>query len=82
MAGPMGHGPHAGNQKAKDFKGTLVRLSKYLKPYRVGLVVVAIAAITSVIFSIISPKIMAKITDELIRPILELGRRKSNSIAN
>ena len=72
MAGPMGHGPHAGNQKAKDFKGTLVRLSKYLKPYRVGLVVVAIAAITSVIFSIISPKIMAKITDELIRPILEL----------
>lgn len=68
----MGHGPHAGNQKAKDFKGTLVRLSKYLKPYRVGLVVVAIAAITSVIFSIISPKIMAKITDELIRPILEL----------
>lgn len=28
MAGPMGHGPHAGNQKAKDFKGTLVRLSK------------------------------------------------------
>ena len=72
MAGPMGHGPHAGNQKAKDFKGTLVRLSKYLKPYRVGLVVVAIAAITRVIFSIISPKIMAKITDELIRPILEL----------
>ena len=72
MAGPMGHGPHAGNQKAKDFKGTLVRLSKYLKPYRVGLVVVAIAAITSIIFSIISPKIMAKITDELIRPILEL----------
>ena len=72
MAGPMGHGPHAGNQKAKDFKGTLVRLSKYLKPYRVGFVVVAIAAITSVIFSIISPKIMAKITDELIRPILEL----------
>ena len=72
MAGPMGHGPHAGNQKAKDFKGTLVRLSKYLNPYGVGLVVVAIAAITSVIFSIISPKIMAKITDELIRPILEL----------
>ena len=74
MGGPMGRmggGPRA-VEKAKDFKGTLVRLSKYLKPYRVGLVVVAIAAITSVIFSIISPKIMAKITDELIRPILEL----------
>lgn len=71
MARPMGHGPHAGNEKAKDFKGTLVRLSKYLKPYRIGLIVVIIAAITSVIFSIISPKIMAKITDELFRPMLE-----------
>ncbi len=71
MAGPMGHGPQAGAEKAKDFKGTLVRLGKYLKPYRIGLVVVIIAAITSVIFSIISPKVMAKITDELIRPLLE-----------
>ncbi|MDO5794249.1 MAG: ABC transporter ATP-binding protein [Turicibacter sp.] len=71
MAGPMGRGPHAGNEKAKDFKGTLVRLSKYLKPYRIGLIVVIVAAITSVIFSIISPKIMAKITDELFRPMLE-----------
>lgn len=71
MAGPMGRGPHAGNEKAKDFKGTLVRLSKYLKPYRIGLIIVIVAAITSVIFSIISPKIMAKITDELFRPMLE-----------
>lgn len=71
MAGPMGRGPHAGNEKVKDFKGTLVRLSKYLKPYRIGLIVVIVAAITSVIFSIISPKIMAKITDELFRPMLE-----------
>lgn len=73
MAGPMGRGPHGGaNEKAKDFKGTLSRLSKYLKPYRVGLIVVMLAAITSVIFSIVSPKVMAKITNELFRPIQEL----------
>ncbi len=73
MAGPMGRGPHAGaGEKAKDFKGTLVRLGNYLKPYRLGLVVVMIAAITSVIFSIISPKIMGKITTELFRPMQEL----------
>ena len=71
MAGPMGHGPRTSGEKAKDFKGTLIRLSRYLKPYRVGLSVVIVAAITSVIFSIISPKIMAKITDELFRPMLE-----------
>ncbi|WP_328288098.1 ABC transporter ATP-binding protein [Turicibacter sanguinis] len=73
MAGPMGRGPHGGaTEKAKDFKGTLSRLSKYLKPYRVGLIVVILAAITSVIFSIVSPKVMAKITNELFRPIQEL----------
>ena len=69
----MGRGPHGGaHEKAKDFKGTLVRLSKYLKPYRVGLTVVILAVITSVIFSIVSPKVMAKITNELFRPIQEL----------
>lgn len=67
----MGRGPRTSGEKAKDFKGTLIRLSRYLKPYRVGLSVVIVAAITSVIFSIISPKIMAKITDELFRPMLE-----------
>ena len=73
MAGPMGRGPQGGgNDKAKDFKGTLVRLGKYLKPYKLGLIVVAIAAITSVIFSIISPKIMGKITTELFRPMQEM----------
>lgn len=69
----MGHGPRGGGQqKAKDFKGTLVRLSKYLKHYRFGLIIVVLAAITSVIFSIVSPKVMAKITNELFRPIQEL----------
>ena len=58
-------------KKLKDFKGTLVRLSKYLKPYRMSLLLVILVAVTSVIFTIISPKIMAKITDELFRPILE-----------
>ena len=67
----MGRGPKAGEAKAKDFKGSLVRLGGYLKPYRIGLVVVLFAAITSVIFAIISPKIMAKITDELMRPVLD-----------
>ena len=71
----MGHGHGSrggGQQKAKDFKGTLLRLSKYLKPYRIGLVIVVLTAIMSVIFSIVSPKVMAKITNELFRPIMEL----------
>jgi len=71
MAGPMGRRPQTGVEKVKDFKGTLLRLGKYLKPYRMSLLLVMVAAVTSVIFTIVSPKIMAKITDELFRPILE-----------
>ena len=71
MAGHMGHGRQTGTEKVKDFKGTLLRLGKYLKPYRMSLLLVILVAVTSVIFTIISPKIMAKITDELFRPILE-----------
>ena len=71
MAGPMGRRPQTGTEKVKDFKGTLLRLGKYLKPYRMSLLLVILVAVTSVIFTIISPKIMAKITDELFRPILE-----------
>jgi len=67
----MGRRPQTGAEKVKDFKGTLLRLGKYLKPYRMSLLLVILVAVTSVIFTIISPKIMAKITDELFRPILE-----------
>ena len=47
-------------EKAKNFKGTLFRLLKYLKPQRIKFIVVFIFAILSSIFSIIGPKVMGK----------------------
>lgn len=47
-------------EKAKNFKGTLFRLLKYLKPQRTKFIIVFIFAILSTIFSIIGPKIMGK----------------------
>jgi ATP-binding cassette subfamily B multidrug efflux pump len=47
-------------EKAKDFKGTLLRLLRYLKPQRIKFMAVFIFAILSTIFSIIGPKIMGK----------------------
>ena len=47
-------------EKAKNFKGTLFRLLRYLKPQRTKFSIVFIAAILSTIFSIIGPKIMGK----------------------
>lgn len=57
-------------QKAKDFKGTLRRLFIYLNPHRLRLLTVFFAAILSVIFSIVSPKIMGKATTKLFEGMM------------
>jgi len=74
-AAPRGHkgpgGPGGGPgmsmpvEKAKDFKGTLRRLIKYLRPRMVQLIIVLIMAIASTVFSIFSPKVMGKATTKL-----------------
>ena len=64
--GPGGmHGMRGSGEKAKDFKGTLGKLFKYLKPYYVKLVIVLIFASASTVFAIVGPKILAKATDKL-----------------
>jgi ATP-binding cassette subfamily B protein len=72
---PMGFGPGPGmmgvpGQKARDFKGSLKRLSGYLKPFRLTLLAVLAAAILSTVFSILSPKILGKATDKLFDGII------------
>ncbi|OMF66416.1 ABC transporter ATP-binding protein [Paenibacillus sp. FSL R5-0766] len=61
--GGMGMRPPV--EKAKDFKGTLRRLIRYLQPHSSRLLGVLVAAILSTVFSIISPKVMAEGTDIL-----------------
>lgn len=72
--GPGGGGPAMGMrmpaEKAKDFKGTLVRLMKYLKPFRIKLSVVFLTAILSTVFSIIGPKILGKATTKLFEGLM------------
>ncbi|MHA6482562.1 ABC transporter ATP-binding protein [Paenibacillus sp. strain BS8-2] len=72
---PMGFGPGPGmmgapGQKARDFKGSLKRLSGYLKPFRWTLIAVLAAAILSTVFSILSPKILGGATDKLFTGIV------------
>ena len=59
-----------GGEKAKDFKGTIAKLFRYLKPYYFKLVVVIIFAAASTVFSIVGPKILAKATDKLSEGIM------------
>jgi len=55
-----------GGEKAKDFKGTIKRLIKYLSPYTKGFILVFILAIASTTFSIIGPKILGSITNQIV----------------
>jgi ATP-binding cassette subfamily B protein len=52
-------------EKAKNFKGTLKRLIKYLKPHRINLIVVLIFAIASTTFTIAAPKVTSKAMNKL-----------------
>lgn len=68
--GPPGsHGMHGG-EKAKNLKGTLGKLVKYLKPYYAKIITVIIFATGSTIFAIVGPKILAKATDKLSEGIM------------
>lgn len=68
--GPGGMHGMRGGEKAKDFKGTLGKLFKYLRPYYFRLVIVVIFASASTIFAIVGPKILAKATDKLSEGIM------------
>lgn len=65
--GPMGGGMHGMGavEKAKDFKGSIKKLMKYIGSYKYGIFAVMIFAIGSTIFSIFGPKILGKATTEI-----------------
>ena len=53
-------------EKPKDFKGTMIKLVRYLKPYRFLIILVLIFAIVSTILSVIIPKILGDITNKIV----------------
>jgi ATP-binding cassette subfamily B multidrug efflux pump len=61
-------------QKAKDFQGTLRRLTGYFKPYTFLLSIILIAAIISTIFNIVSPKLLGDATTILFNGIVQKMR--------
>ena len=73
MPRPMGGGPggHHATAKAKDFKGTTKKLIKgYLGKYKIKLLIVAIFAIASTIFTIVGPKVLGNATTEIYNGII------------
>ncbi len=52
-------------EKAKNFKGTLFRLIRYLRPHRTRLSIVLVFAILGTIFQILTPKISGQAINKL-----------------
>ena len=65
-----GHGPMMGGEKAKDFKGTIGKLFRYIGKYKAAVVVVAIFAIGSTVFNVVCPKVLGKATTALSEGIM------------
>lgn len=70
MAGRRHMGGPGAVEKAKDFKGTIKKLIKYIASYKVALVFVMIFAIGSTIFNIVGPKVLSKATTEIFNGLV------------
>lgn len=68
--GPMGHGPGAPGEKAKDFKGTISKILAYMGHYKIALGFVIVFAIISTVFNVAGPKILSKATTELFTGLM------------
>lgn len=70
QGGPMG-GMGAG-EKAKNFRGTMKKLVCYLAAFRWRLLAVAVLAVGSTIFAIVSPKILGEATNQIVKDYVSI----------
>ncbi|BCJ98328.1 ABC transporter ATP-binding protein [Anaerocolumna chitinilytica] len=70
--GPMGGGPgfHGPTEKAKDFKGSISKLIKYISSYKISIIIAILFAIGSTIFFIVGPKILGHVTTDIFSGLM------------
>jgi ATP-binding cassette subfamily B protein len=79
----MGGGPHGmvrGGEKARDFKGTMKKLIKYLSVYKFSIISVFILAALSASFSIAGPKILSKAITKIFEGVMDKITGKGTGI--
>ena len=72
-SGPVGRGGPIAMMKgetARNFRGTMRRLVRYLSDYRTALIVVILFALGSTIFSIIGPRVLGLATTKLYEGVM------------
>ena len=62
--------PPIAMEKAKDFKGTVRKLWRYLSKYKIALIIVILFTIASTVFSVVGPKILGNATTELFNGVI------------
>lgn len=71
--GPMGHGgPMAmmPGERARNFRGTMVELIRYLSAFRGAILIVLVFAAGSTVFTVVGPKILGNATTKLFAGVL------------
>ena len=70
--GPMGghHGGAMTGEKAKDFKGSMAKLFKYMERYKFRFTLMFVFAVAGTVFTIVGPKILGKATTELFNGLI------------
>lgn len=69
--GPMGgHGHAMAGEKAKDFKGAMAKLFRYMKRYKLRFGLMFVFAVAGTVFNIVGPKILGKATTELFNGLV------------
>lgn len=68
-------GPGAGHgmghvEKAKDFRGAMVKLFHYMKRYKFRFILMFLFAVAGTVFNIVGPKILGKATTELFNGLV------------
>ena len=67
--GPGGPRMMAG-EKARDFKGSMAKLIRYMSKYKIRFVIMFVFAIAGTVFNIVGPKILGKATTELFNGLV------------
>lgn len=69
MPGHMRHGHGPGTEKAKDFKGAVIKVVRYIAHDKLALFVAIACAVGSVAFNVMGPRVLGEATTELFRGI-------------
>lgn len=69
MPGHMRHGHGPTTDKAKDFKGAVVKVVRYIAHDKLALFVAIACAVGSVAFNVMGPRVLGEATTELFRGI-------------